>query len=439
MRLTELIHALEELQTTCNACNRCGMCQAVCPLFKETGREGDIARGKLSLIDGLRQELLTRPDRVLDRLNRCLLCGACERNCPRKLNLVDVFIKARLIITGYSGLAAHKKLIFRVLLGHPQVFDKATRILSMLQQAMDSSGSGTDSWKNIVKRIPFLKERHIIPLARRSFHTRMKNETTLSVNSLYPERSVLFFAGCLIDKMMPEVGVACISVLKQIGVDVQLMENESCCGIPALTSGDSLGFDQLLVRNLDAISRHSFDVMVTACATCTMTIHDFWPKMHHGGYEISKRALDAAGRVMDINGYVLTRTDIVRIIGEKSGHKPLNNLRTLTFHEPCHLKKGDVSGRIRELLKHLPGYRYVETREPGACCGMGGSFNLTHYNLSRAIGEKKARNIVESGADIVCTACPACMMQLKDMLHQIGSTVEVKHVMEILAEILDSE
>lgn len=434
MRLSELIHALEELQTTCDACNRCGMCQAVCPLFKETGREGDVARGKLSLVDGLRQELLTRPDRVLQRLNRCLLCGACERNCPRKVNLVDVFIKARLIITGYSGLKTHKKLIFRVLLRHPQLFDKITRILSMLQQAMDGSGSGADLWKNIVKRIPFLKERHIIPLARRSFHTRMKNECAFNT-----ERSVLFFTGCLIDKMMPDVGDACFKILKRMGVDVQLLENESCCGIPALASGDSLGFEQLLARNLSEISRHSFDVMVTACATCTMTIHDFWPKMHHGGDEIGKRALDAAGRVMDINGYVLTRTDIVRMIREKSGHKLLNNLKTLTFHEPCHLKKGDVSGRIRELLRNLPGYRYVETREPGACCGMGGSFNLTHYGLSRAIGEKKARNIVESGADIVCTACPACMMQLKDMLHQIGSTIEVKHVMEILAEILESE
>jgi glycolate oxidase iron-sulfur subunit len=239
--------------------------------------------------------------------------------------------------------------------------------------------------------------------------------------------------------MMPEVGVACVSVLKRIGVDVQLLENESCCGIPALASGDGLGFDQLLARNLSEISRYSFNAIVTACATCTMTIQELWPKMHHGGVEVGKRTQDVAGRLMDINGYVLTQTDIVSIIGGKSGHKPDNNLKTLTFHEPCHLKKGDVSKRIRELLRNIPSYRYVETKEPGTCCGMGGSFNLTHYDLSRSVGLKKAGNIVESGADIVCTACPACMMQLKDMLHQIGSTVEVKHVMEILSEILDSD
>ena len=80
--LRALAKLMKELEDQLVVCMRCGLCQAVCPLFAETGREADVARGKLALLDGLAQEILRNPQGVQDHLNRCLLCGSCAANCP---------------------------------------------------------------------------------------------------------------------------------------------------------------------------------------------------------------------------------------------------------------------------------------------------------------------------------------------------------------------
>ena len=103
---------------------RCGLCQAVCPLFAETGREADVARGKLALLSGLAQEILTNPQGVQDHLSRCLLCGSCAANCPSGVKVLDIFIKARAILAGYLGLSTVKKVLFRGLLSQPDWFNR---------------------------------------------------------------------------------------------------------------------------------------------------------------------------------------------------------------------------------------------------------------------------------------------------------------------------
>ena len=80
--IKELTRLMHELDDQLRVCMRCGMCQAVCPLFSETGLESDVARGKLALLDGLVQQLFKDPKGVNDRLNKCLLCGSCAANCP---------------------------------------------------------------------------------------------------------------------------------------------------------------------------------------------------------------------------------------------------------------------------------------------------------------------------------------------------------------------
>src|SRR5699024_1683052 len=95
-----------------------------------------------------------------------------------------------------------------------------------------------------------------------------------------------------------------------------------------------------------------------------------------------------------------------------------------------------VSAQPRELIRMNPDYALVEMKEADRCCGCGGSFTLSHYDLSRKIGQRKRNNIVASGAEVVATGCPACMMQLSDMLAQNGDDVVVKHTIEIYADSL---
>ena len=108
--LKELARLMQELDDQLVSCMRCGLCQAVCPLFAETGREADVARGKLALLSGLAQEILKNPQGVQDHLSRCLLCGSCAANCPSGVKVLDIFIKARAILAGYLGLSPVKKV-----------------------------------------------------------------------------------------------------------------------------------------------------------------------------------------------------------------------------------------------------------------------------------------------------------------------------------------
>ncbi|MBD5608530.1 MAG: (Fe-S)-binding protein, partial [Desulfovibrio sp.] len=96
-----------------------------------------------------------------------------------------------------------------------------------------------------------------------------------------------------------------------------------------------------------------------------------------------------------------------------------------------------VTSEPREALKANPAYEFAEMKEHDRCCGCGGSFNLFHYDYSRKIGQRKRDNIVDSGAEVVTTSCPACMMQLEDVLSHNGDPIKVKHTMEIYAESLD--
>ena len=121
--MKELTTLMRELEDQIAVCNRCGMCQAVCPLFMETELEADVARGKLALLDGLLQEMFKDPKGVLERLNRCLLCGSCAANCPSNVSALEIFIKARAILTGFMGLSPAKKVILRGMLSRPGIFD----------------------------------------------------------------------------------------------------------------------------------------------------------------------------------------------------------------------------------------------------------------------------------------------------------------------------
>ena len=129
--LARLAASLRQLDDSLAGCMKCGLCQAVCPVFGVTKLESDVARGKLALLDGLAQSLLEGDEavrRVDDRLNRCLLCGSCEAQCPSGVPLTDIFMQARVLLTEYRGLSPVKKAVFRGLLARPGLFDALARL-----------------------------------------------------------------------------------------------------------------------------------------------------------------------------------------------------------------------------------------------------------------------------------------------------------------------
>jgi glycolate oxidase iron-sulfur subunit len=111
--------------------------------------------------------------------------------------------------------------------------------------------------------------------------------------------------------------------------------------------------------------------------------------------------------------------------------------RGVTYHDPCHLKNSlGITAQPRTLVK-AAGCDLKEMVDAGTCCGCGGSFNIAHYELSKKIGSRKADNIIASKAKVAATSCPACMLQITDMLSQKGADMNVKHVIELYADSLN--
>jgi glycolate oxidase iron-sulfur subunit len=427
--VTQLARLLAELDEQLITCMRCGFCQSVCPLYGETGREADVARGKLALLDGLAHEMLKDPHGVRERLERCLLCGSCAANCPSGVKVLDIFLKARAILSGYLGLPPAKKLLFRQVLARPALFNRlmslAPRFENLLTKPVDRL---LDT--SCARFTSPLGQRHLKRLARVPLH---RLEPPRSTPAGASGLRVAFFAGCLIDKLYPAVGRAALRALEHHGVGVEMPAEEACCGIPALSAGDMTTFNKLLGHNLARLDPRNFDYLVTACATCAGTIHQLWPLMCGSlSPAAQERARALAAKTRDVSQF-LVEAGLVK--GEAPAPDP--QAEPLTYHDPCHLKKSlGVSQEPRRLLAANPAWRLVEMVESDWCCGLGGSFSLEHYDLSQRIGQHKLEHIAASGAAAVATGCPACMLQISDQLSQAGRRVAVKHYLEIYAETL---
>ena len=429
--MKKLAGLVRELEDQLSACTRCGLCQAVCPLYRETGQESSVARGKLAILKGLMEQAFQEPTRSLDQISRCLLCGACEVNCPSGVRVMEVFLKARAVLTGYLGMPAAKRAMFRRLLARPERFNRVlswgARVQGLLiKPANELLGTSCTRFTSP------LADRHFKALAPVPFHRQVKSATRSAHET---GRRAAFFYGCLIDKIYPEIGTAVMKSLRYFGIDVFVPDEQGCCGIPALSAGDLSTFQALVRYHLDRFSSEPFDYLITACPTCAATIKKIWPVMAQG-LDAGQQALmaDLVKKTEDITDFLVNRIGLrLEAPPESNDLKP-----AITYHDPCHLKKSmGVAAPPRVLLKALPDYHFKEMAEADACCGCGGSFTLEHYELSRAVGRRKLENIRQSGAEVVATACPACMLQMADLLSRGQDQLRVRHVIEVFAESLN--
>jgi glycolate oxidase iron-sulfur subunit len=425
--LNQMIKMLGELDDQLVNCMRCGMCQSVCPLFAETGREADVARGKIALLEFLGHEMIQDAKAVKDRLDKCLLCGSCAAACPSGVKAVDIFLKARAIVTAYVGLSPVKKAIFRGMLTKPKLFNNLLALGTKFQGFFTSPVNDIIGSSCSKLLSPLLGDRHLLSLADKPLRSIGNLNTAPGKSGL----KVAFFYGCVVDKMFTSVGEAMLKVFKHHGVGVYMPIDQVCCGVPSLASGDMKSFEDLVRMNLKLFGKGDFDYIITPCGTCTSAFHHVWPLMGTGLSQAERDQIEMlAGKAMDINAFIADKLGVATV-------EPASDAKKVTIHDPCHLKKSlGVSGQVRTVLKANPNLNVVEMSGSDVCCGCGGSFNLQHYSVSTKIGKKKRDSIAATGADIVAAGCPACMMQIADMMSQAGDRVAIKHPVELYAQTL---
>jgi glycolate oxidase iron-sulfur subunit len=426
-KLTESFKELEEQLITCM---RCGMCQSVCPLYNETLNESDVARGKLAILKGVSEEFFENITDVNKVINKCLLCGSCASNCPSGVKVTDIFLKARVALTDFQGLSTPKKIIFKRVLANPSFFNKLLSFFSNFQGiAIKKVGLDSSCFRiNLAGK----RKRHFPRIAGKSFYDSMKKSKRKIKEKKGDGLKVGFYAGCLLDKFFPDIAKKVVDILEYHGASVTLLDKTGCCGIPAIASGDLDTFVKLINHNATCFDESDCDFFVTACATCTSTIKKTWPIVLANG---DKKTLEMVNRISE------KTFDIHQFIAEHfktETSSECENKEVVTYHDPCHLKKSlGVFKEPRELISLNKKYKFIESSKSDDCCGMGGSFNINHYDISKNIGEKKFENLIKTECEVVATGCPACMMQIRDVAAARQSDVKIKHSIEIYWESLN--
>jgi len=413
----DLVSLADAAEKMASLCNRCGLCQAVCPVYKRTGLEGDSARGKLALITALHENLTDAPAETLARLNRCTLCGGCKATCPRGVATVDAFLLARKALAEAARLSGARRALLRKAFSDP----KRTATLAARFAAVQRRLITFPEEDRVA-----LARRYPVPKITQPFFS--ENYAARETESSGPD--VILFAGCLVDKVYPFVGEGLAGLLTDAGARVHVPKEQGCCGIPFLTEGDEEAFLQAVKRHIALFSEMDFSHVVTPCATCTHALKHLWPR-------VKERLTEAEGALVDrIADAVCDGSDLLAQLGSNQGPEGAETGLTVTVHDPCHARHSlNNTGNTRSLLKDA-GHTLVEM-EPG-CCGLGGSFGMKNRELSLAIGEGCLDRIEATGADVVVTSCPGCMAQIEALLKGANSRIRVLHVVEILENPLDS-
>ncbi len=415
------LKTLEDYRDEIKHCVKCGGCRAHCPAFGAEHHEGRVARGKIALADALLDGEVDLEEQFLLDMSQCLLCGSCYANCPNKVHTEEIIAATRREIARRKGLSTFGFGVATVL-KHP-------KLMNLLAK------SGGKLSHLLFKKIPESSGLRLrFPAPYISADRTLPPVTAKPLRERFPEvipgkegaPTVLFFTGCGINYMYPESGEALIKALRFLGVTILIPQEQACCGLPAVSAGASDTVERLASINLEMFSNHSYDTIVTACASCHSGLGQIYPGMVDGEGDYQKK-------IRDIFVYLVEQG-----LPEKLEQLPRAEKQIkVTYHDPCHLRNHGITKEPRAILKALPQVDFVELPGSGSCCGLGGTYSVYHYDTSKKIGAKKAVLVEETGAELVATDCPGCIMQLQDSINHSGGNQRAVHILDLLAEALE--
>ncbi|MDQ6435198.1 (Fe-S)-binding protein [Mesorhizobium sp. LHD-90] len=237
------------------------------------------------------------------------------------------------------------------------------------------------------------------------------------------------FVTCLVDLFRPSVGLAAARLLEAAGCGVEIPRAQTCCGQSALASNDRAEARAAAESTIETFE--GFDYIVAPSASCASMLRHRYPTLFAGDAAWEARAKTFAAKVHELVSFL---TDVLGIEKIAAGLDA-----SATYHDSCAgLHAFGIRRQPRALLESVEGLDLIEMRDAGSCCGFGGSFCTPYAKASKVFAERKVGEIGATGAEILLAGELGCLMHMAGRLKRNGSTVEVRHIAEVLAGMTDA-
>jgi iron-sulfur cluster protein len=401
-------------------CVRCGSCANVCPIYSLVGGHnyGHVYIGAIGLI-------LTyfyhggKHARAI--VTNCLNCQACKAVCPAGIDLPHLIKETYCEVLKDEKKVPWKNRLLRQVLKDRRLFHFILRRASLAQRPLARE-------EGFIRHLPFFfgKEHGFrsLPVIARTPFRDLWPKIRQKVSN--PQYRVALFGGCLMDFVYPEQGIALLKALEDQGVQVEYPLGQTCCGLPAKMMAEKEVAKEVALQNLASIDPADYDYILILCASCGSHLKEAYPKLL-AGTPAADKVEQLVDKLIDFSSFL---TRVLKVKPERfRGSK-----KKVAYHSPCHLCRGlGVVQEPRDLLA-IAGLEYLPTQDEDTCCGMGGTYSMDFPELSAELLKKKLDTVEATGADLLVTDCPGCVLQLKGGLDQRHSKVKVKHIAEALAE-----
>jgi Fe-S oxidoreductase len=399
-------------------CTECGRCQSQCPAWA-TGKPlspkqlildlRDHAFEKAPYLLASEEERLTLAPDILELANRplvgtaeqngvidpdvlwsCTNCGACVEECPVDIEHIDHI----------NGMRRSQVLVESAF---PQ---EATTMLNNLERRGNPWGMAED------KRLEWITE--------------LDFEVQVIDEKIPQDTEYLFWVGCAgaLEDRAKKTTKAVAELLNNAGVKFAVLgPMETCTGDPARRLGNEFVFSMLAQQNVETLNSAGVGAgtgkkIIASCAHCFNTIGREYPQLG-GNYE------------------VVHHTELLSKLVEEGKITPVNEAdQKVTYHDPCFLgRHNKVFAPPRELIDALPGTEQQEMERSGNrsfCCGAGGARMWLEESIGTRINDNRATEALETGADVIATACPYCNVMLGDAVNAKKSAGQARQNVEVI-------
>ncbi|MFP9228845.1 anaerobic glycerol-3-phosphate dehydrogenase subunit GlpC [Pectobacterium cacticida] len=390
-------------------CIKCTVCTTYCPV----SRVNPLYPGpKQAGPDG---ERLRRKDPALydEALKYCTNCKRCEVACPSDVNIGDIIQRAK------AAHSNHKPTLRDAILSHTDFMGSVATPFAPLV----NTATGLKPVRQLLDKA--LKIDHRRQLPTYSFGTFRRWYRRQAAKQRAYDEQIAYFHGCYVNYNHPQLGKDLVRVFNALGIGVQLLNKEKCCGVPLIANGFHDRARKQARANIasldEAINQKSLAVVATS-SSCTFTLRDEYP--HLLGMD--------NGHVRD--GVELVTRKLYRLLEDEGKTLALRQVPLrVAYHTPCHLERMGWTAYTLALLQRIPGLQLIML--DSQCCGIAGTygFKKENYATSQGIGAPLFRQIEASGADIVVTDCETCKWQI-----EMSTSKPCEHPITLLASALAS-